>query len=216
MSAQERRCPSCQALVAADATWCGQCFTSLVEPTLPEEPEPAPARAPAPASGEAAPGVGRTEAYWPCGVCGGRNPIEAETCATCGTPFAQVMREAPAARTVDPKDAVTASLVFPGLGHRKVGRGMDGLARGILFGLSFGMALLVGISGTGSSALFMVFVLFLVTALAVYAFSAYEASHLAKGGDVLISSRALLWVLVGLVMLSTLLLAMAVLSANRG
>lgn len=213
MSAQERRCPSCQALVAADATWCGQCFASLVEPTLPEEQ--APAHSPAPAKG-AAPGAGRAEAYWPCGVCGARNPIEAETCATCGTPFAQVMRETPTARTVDPKDAVTASLLFPGLGHRKVGHGMDGLARGILFGLSFGMALLVGISGTGSPALFMVFVLFLVTALAVYAFSAYEASHLAKGGDVLISSRALLWVLVGLVMLSTLLLAMAVLSANRG
>lgn len=210
MSEQERRCPSCQALVAADATWCGQCYASLVEPPLRDEP------APAPSQGDATAGGDRTAAYWPCAVCGGRNPIEAETCVTCGTPFAQVMRDAASERAVDPKDAVTASLLFPGLGHRKVGRGMDGLARGILFALSFGMAMLVGISGTGSSALFVVFVLFLVTALGVYGFSAYEASRLAKGGDLLVSSRVLLWVLVGLVMLSTLLLAMAVLSANRG
>src|SRR5438093_570924 len=29
---QERRCPSCGALVGRDADWCGQCFTSLAEP----------------------------------------------------------------------------------------------------------------------------------------------------------------------------------------
>jgi len=207
---EERRCPSCQALVAADATWCGQCYASLVVPPRRDEP------APAPPLGGVTDGGERTAAYWPCPVCGARNPIEADTCVTCGTPFAQVMRDATPGRTVDPKDAVTASLVFPGLGHRKVGRGTDGLARGVLFALSFGMAMLVGISGTRSPALFLVFVLFLATALAVYAFSAYEASRLAKGGDLLISSRVLLWVLVGLVMLSTLLLAMAVVTANRG
>jgi hypothetical protein len=210
----ERRCPSCDALVSTDAAWCGQCYADL------RAPAPAPPLAAEGPGSEDRPGRSRDpappgEPFWPCPVCAGRNPIELEACATCGTPFAEVMRDEPTRAEVAPKDALTWSLVFPGLGHRLAGRPLDGLARGVLFAVAFMMALLVGFAGVRSGLSFLVFALFLVTGLAVYAGSAYEAYRLASGGELLISSRALLWVLVGVVLVSVVLLALVVVSASR-
>ena len=212
-----RRCPSCGALVADDATWCGQCYTDLREPEPTREQGaaagavaglPAPPRARQGDADDVAP-------WWPCRACGGRNPIELDACSTCGTPFAQLMREEPERPDVEPRDAVAWSLVFPGLGHRLVGRPFDGLARGVLFVVSFVMALLVGFGGVRSGVSFGVFALFLLTALVVYTGTAFEAHRLAEGGELLLSSRALLWILVGVIMLSVGMLAFAVTTAVR-
>jgi hypothetical protein len=157
-----------------------------------------------------------TDPYWPCTVCDGRNPISADACATCGTPFAQMMRSDEVPVDVAPKDALTRSLVFPGLGHRKVGRPVDGLVRGVLFAMAFGMAMLTGFGGNGSTPMLLVFLLFLTTALGVYVLSAYEAHRLALGGRPVVASRALTWVLVGVVLLSVLVLAVSVVTTARG
>jgi len=219
MADAERRCPNCRALVAPGVEWCGQCFADLrpVDRLVDEEPSalgtvPAPRR-PVDEGEEPAAGEG---AWWPCAVCGARNPIELDACARCGTPFAELMRDAPEQRHAEPKEALAWSLIFPGLGHRMAGRPLDGLARGVLFGMSFAMALLLGVAGVRSGPTFAVFALFLVTALVVYAGSAYEAYRIADGGDVLIGSRPLLWVLVGLILLSVVMLALAVASASGG
>lgn len=163
-------------------------------------------------------GVGvsdRSEPFWPCPVCDGRNPIEMDACATCGTPFAALMRTDEELPPVEPKDAVAWSLLYPGLGHRKVGRTTDGFARGVLFTLSFGMALLVGLGGVRSGPAFAVFLLLLTTGIAIYVLSAVEAFRLASGGDVLIASRTLMWILVGVIFLTVAMLALAVVSATR-
>lgn len=199
---EERRCPSCRALVALDADWCGQCFTSLAE--IPQTHDEVGATSASPDA-----------AGWPCRVCGSRNPIESDVCVTCGTPFATLMREEPERRDVAPRDAVAWSLLFPGLGHRAVGRTTDGVVRGIVFALSFGMALLLGVAGVRSGPAFAVFLLLLLTGLAVYALSAVEAHRLASGGDLLIPSRPLLWALVGLIFVSIAILALAVMGATR-
>jgi len=204
MADAERRCPNCRALVAPGVEWCGQCFADLRPVDRLREEEPSAVRV----EGEGA--------WWPCAVCGARNPIELDACARCGTPFAELMRDAPEQRYAEPKEALAWSLIFPGLGHRVAGRPLDGLARGVLFGMSFGMALLLGVAGVRSGPTFAVFALFLVTALVVYAGSAYEAYRIADGGDVLIGSRPLLWVLVGLILLSVVMLALAVASASGG
>lgn len=219
-----RRCPSCGALVAADATWCGQCYADLraVEAASPARGTEATGTGAATGSGMAAADppstgeAGRPDPGWPCAVCGARNPLDLDTCATCGTPFAALMRDEPAAPEVDPKDALTWSLVFPGLGHRVVGRPLDGLARGVLFAVSFAMALLVGLTGVRSGPAFLVFALFLITAIVVYAGSALEAHRVARGAGLVVSSRALLWVLVAVIMLSVVMLALAAVSATRG
>ena len=175
------------------------------------------AGSPSAAGGEHADAPSADEAWWPCAVCGARNPIELEACARCGTPFADLMRDAPGdRRTAEPKEALAWSLIFPGLGHRAVGRPLDGLSRGVLFGMSFAMALLLGFAGVRSGPTFAVFALFLLAALVAYAGSAYEAYRIALGGDLLIGSRPLLWVLVGLILLSVVMLALAVASTGSG
>jgi hypothetical protein len=201
----ERRCPNCGALVSAGAPWCGQCFAPLVEPDAPAVPAPSVAAAP----------HERRAPFWPCPVCGEENAIELDACAVCGTPFAAVMRAAPEREAVPPRDALIRSLLFPGLGHQLVGRGADGMARGVLFAVTAGIAVLLGLSTAGSSSLTASFALFVVAAVAVYAMSAYEAYHLAEGGDLLIATQTLVWILLGVVFLGIGLLAFGVVTATR-
>lgn len=206
---EERRCAACGALAAADAEWCGQCFASLRAPD--------PALAPtAPSTQTASPTVAgeRRAPYWPCGLCGAENPLDADVCTTCGTPFAQVMRVDPERVRVDPDVAFRTSLLFPGLGHRAVGRGMDGLARGVLFATSALMAILTGLAATNPLTT-VIFLVFLVAAIGVYIATAIEARTLARGGGLLVSSRTLLWILVGLVFVSVGLLGYSVVTALR-
>ena len=205
---EERRCPNCSALVSEEAEWCGQCFTSLrarpadatvapPTPTATEEP-PKPIGAPT----------------WPCPACGEANPIELDACRVCGTPFAQLFREPTARPTISARDAFLWSLTFPGVGHAKAGRAGDGIARGTLFVLTFGLTLVIAFSGASTGPLRAVVVLLLVTSLTVYLGSAFEASRIADGGGPFLSTRALLWTTVAVVMLSIGLLTASVFSAG--
>ena len=214
-----RRCPDCGALAGPDAEWCGQCFRSLVEsPPAPElAAEPAPRHAVvAAASAESATGERLARApVWPCPACGNENPIELDACAVCGTSFATLMRRDDVPPPVDPTDALKASLLFPGLGHRKVGRSLDGLARGVLFSVLASMAATIFASGVNTSGTIGVFALFLGAALLVYVGSALEAYRLAEGGQPFLSSRALLWATVVVIIGSVLLLAVSVVTVAR-
>ncbi len=227
---EAQRCPDCGALVSEDADWCGQCFRSLKAPAPEPELDPEPVavtRLPtvppapvAPVSGAEvardgtpmpdAPGAAPT---WPCPACENANPIELDACAVCGTSFASLMRQDEPAPQVEPKDALAWSLIFPGLGHRKVGRGLDGLARGVLFAMLAAMTVIIVASGVTSGGLLGVLLLFMTMALVVYLGSAYEAYRIAEGGTPLVTARALLWATVGVIMVSVVLLALTVVSA---
>jgi hypothetical protein len=197
--------------VSADADWCGQCFASL-RPT-PTDPEPSTAREhPRPAEGNAR--EGGSAATWPCPTCGSQNAIELNTCTVCGTSFAQLLRQEEAGPTVSPRDAFLWSLTFPGVGHAKVGRAPDGIARGTLFVLTFGLALVIVLSGVSTAPVFAVVALLLVSALTLYLGSAVEAYRIADGGSPFVSARALLWATVALIMISVSLLATAVMTVN--
>jgi hypothetical protein len=50
----------------------------------------------------------------------------------------------------------------------------------------------------------------------VYVLSALEAYRLAEGGDLLVPSRVLMWVSVGVVFLAVAMLALAVVTTTRG
>ena len=224
-SGAERRCPDCGALASLEATWCGQCFRSLAEPGPAPEPAPEPERAAEPGSVAAAVAVERGDpgaergprraATWPCPACDNENELELDACAVCGTTFASLMRRDDASAEVDPKDALSASLLFPGLGHRAVGRALDGLARGVLFTVLAAMAAMVFVAGVHSAGSFGIFALFLGAALGVYLGSAYEAYHLASGGRPIVSSRALLWATVAVVLGSVMMLAVSVVTVAR-
>lgn len=207
------RCPNCGALVSADAEWCGQCFTSLRTAA----PEPEPAAAPVlvrPAGAAEGSGSGKT-ATWPCPTCGSLNPLELDVCSVCGTSFAQLLRQDEPRSTVSPRDAFLWSLMFPGVGHAKAGRAPDGIARGTLFVLTFGLSLVVVLSGVSSPPVFAVMALLLVSALTIYLGSAAEAYRIADGGSTFVSARALLWATVGLVLLAVSLLALSVVTVSR-
>ena len=216
-SGVDRRCPDCGALASPDAEWCGQCLRSFAEPA----PEPQPAREPAPQHAAVAAGSAETASgerpapVWPCPACGNENPIELDSCAVCATTFATLMRQDDAPPAVDPTDALKASLLFPGLGHRRVGRSLDGLARGVLFSVLASMAATMFISGVTTSGTVGVFALFLGAALLVYVGSALEAYRLAEGGQPFLSSRALLWATVVVIIGSVLLLAVSVVTVAR-
>lgn len=216
--AAERRCPECGALASPEAEWCGQCFRSLLEPETTPEPVAAGAAASAPAAAgvTADPETGARRApTWPCPACDNENALELDACAVCGTTFASLMRQDEAPPRVDPKEALSASLLYPGLGHRKVGRGLDGLARGVLFTVLAAMAITVFVSGVESPGILGVFSLFLGAALLVYLGSAWEAYRMADGGHPLLSSRALLWATVVVIIASVMVLAVSVVTVAR-
>ena len=209
------RCPNCGALVSEDAAWCGQCFAPLGQP-----PEPLPPVHPT--AGDAPGSVGvatepseRRQPFWPCPVCGGKNAIELDSCATCGTPFAQVMRVPEERVRIEPRDAAIRSMIFPGLGHRALGRGLDGLARGVLFAVTFGLGVLLAIAAAGSGPLVASFTLFLVAGICVYAMSAIEAHRLAQGGTLIVETKILMWALVGVVFVGVGLLVFGVVTATH-
>jgi predicted RNA-binding Zn-ribbon protein involved in translation (DUF1610 family) len=180
------------------------------EPARAEPPDPV-----APAAADARTATDARAATWPCPACGNENALDLDACSVCGTTFASLMRQDEAPPRVDPKDAASASLLYPGLGHRKVGRGLDGLARGVLFTVLAAMAATVLVSGVDSAGTFGVLLLFLGGALLVYLGSAYEAYRMAAGEGPLVSSRALLWATVAVVIGSVMVIAVSLISAAR-
>ena len=209
----QARCPSCGALVTADADWCGQCFTPL-----PKAPQPVAVASSTIGGGEApALDAGPKKALtWPCPTCGNDNAIELDACSVCGTSFAALLRGEDPAKDVDPGSAFTRSLMFPGLGHKMVGRGLDGLARGALFWWMFLTTVLLLVSGVSSGPMVVLLALFGGATILIYLFTAYEASRMAQGNAPIVSSRMLLWCAVAMVIVSVLVAGLLIATAaNR-
>jgi hypothetical protein len=149
-------------------------------------------------------------------MCELDNEIELNVCARCGTPFSALMKADEQPAHVEPADAFKASLIYPGLGHQKIGRGADGVARGTLFTLSLILLLVVALSGLHSTGQDIMVLLYLSTTLLVYVGSAVEARRMAAGGAPFASSRTLLWGTVGLLIVSIGLLAITATARLRG
>jgi hypothetical protein len=224
---EDRRCPSCGALVAADAEWCGQCYAPLHAEQ--PEPVPAPPAREAPAGEPVAvstPGGGGVEvaggrATWECPVCGERNPMEAGVCGMCQTPFARLFEEPTPDRAprIEPRTAALWSLALPGLGHWKAGLRADGFARMVLFAWTLGTVVVVLLSGSGRGSIgrgMALFSLYLAAAVAIYVVSAIDAYRVADGRPPLVTSRVLLWASAALVLASIVLATFITLPAARG
>jgi hypothetical protein len=216
----ERRCPNCGALVTPDADWCGQCFTNLVERSgPPTAPSPAPEPPAALEADDDVPsGAASRRPHWTCPSCGEDNDIDADPCPSCGTPFARLFQDPRSTPDVPRGRAIAWSLAYPGLGHRLVGRTGEGVARGAVFTLALGAILFLVVSSAGNSlgpilAFLAVYGLF---GIAVYAFTALEAGHIADGGDPLVSPRAFAWVAAGLVLVSLAVSIFIAVGAIRG
>lgn len=220
----DRRCPSCGALVSAEAEWCGQCYAPLERVGSPSgaaegSASQAGGAPPVPlgAIGDAIEVEGGKPA-WICPACGSRNPIEDNACSTCGTPFARLLEEPKERPDVDPQTAAVWSMAFPGLGHWKLGYRTDAVARFAMFGWAFGALLILLVSRFGKGGLgptMPLFLLFLGASLVIYVLSAVDAYRLASGEPPIVSSRTLLWTSAGLIFLSVMIATFVTLPAAR-
>jgi hypothetical protein len=182
-------------------------------------PPPPEAAAESPTAAAAAPAATATaaepsDAFWPCSVCGARNPIALEVCETCGTPFAAVMRGT-ARQRIDPEAARKRSLLFPGAGHAMLGYPLDGFARSALFVLALVLALLLVIAVPHSGPALLAIVLTLGLAVGVYILSAVEIDDLAARGHLIVPSKFLLWGGVAVMFLVVGAIALSVATSAR-
>ena len=223
---EARRCPSCGALAAADAEWCGQCLHPLVS-RAGDGPAAAPAGAvsgpPASQFSMEAPAQGgptattsfgspipappiplpKRQPTWPCAVCDTENPLGRDDCAVCGAPFGKIFEQPSPQSHGDPKEALIRSLLFPGLGHIHAGRTADGAARAVLFLWALGTAAVILLGSAGkSSTLVPLGAVFAVVSVFLYGSSALDARRIAGGERPLLSTRHLLYGTVILIMVS--------------
>jgi hypothetical protein len=92
---------------------------------------------------------------------------------------------------------------------------VDGLARGVLFVILLLVTVLLLLSGASNGLVRSELVLFGAGTIAVYGLSAVEARRIAEGGDPMVSSRALLWATVGVLMTSVVLIALVIGTTRR-
>lgn len=218
-----RRCPSCGALVTWDAEWCGQCLTVLSERARPAPatgtPEPSVPHAPATTA------VAQTEPShaiatetpegpsWTCPACGEANALSLDACTVCGTSFKALFRSEERLVDLDPRRATISSLMLPGLGHIRLGRVAEGIARLVVFAWAVATAAMVLLSAPaeGLGPLGLLAAMFALAALAVYVLSAVDARRAAERAEPVLSTRALLYGSAGLVLLSMASLGLLVL-----
>lgn len=214
-----RRCPSCGALVSRAAEWCGQCLTVLAEPARPATVGPAEETQLGPIGNGAAPDpieTGRSTAEgpsWTCPACGEGNSLSLDECTVCGTSFKALFRANERPVDLDPGSATTLSLLLPGLGHIRLGRVAEGLARLVLFAWAVATAAMVVLSAPaeGLGPLGLLAAMFGAAALVVYVLSAVDVRRAAEGAEPVLSTRALLYGSAGLVLLSMASLGVLVL-----
>lgn len=220
----ERRCPSCGALVAADAEWCGQCFARLVSPTPAgpaDTPSVASPAAPATTQPDLSDAIGQGSGLgmptWTCPTCGEVNDIVANACVACSTPFARLFERPDEAPGTSPGAAFVWSLAFPGLGHWRAGKRYDAVARAILGAWILGTLVVLLLSSAGAEGgpggLAVLIALYGVATVALWAVTAVDAGRAASGAPPMVSSRVLLWASVALVVLSMLLATVIALPA---
>jgi hypothetical protein len=213
--------------VGPDAQWCGQCLTRFdrpaptappaaanpgpVAPRPPEAPEDgAPSAGSSPSGPEASPGpirAGAAGIEWECATCGVANPIDATVCRACGAPFSRLFEEERARPTVPPERATTLSLMFPGIGHIALGHTAEGIARAVIF--TYTLATVVSVlaaRGIGDLGPYLPLVLVsAVAGVALYVLTAVDAGRIARREPPIVSTRALLFGAVGLMLLTVAL-----------
>ncbi|HEX2025354.1 MAG TPA: hypothetical protein VHH92_03060, partial [Actinomycetota bacterium] len=148
------------------------------------------------------PGAGGV--VWECPTCQGENPIDATACRSCGTPFARLLEEERRRPQVEPARAARLSLLFPGLGHAAAGRGAEGVARAVVFVYALATALTIVVmrAGDGFGPFLPLFLISAAAAVGLYAVTAVDAGRLARGEDPILSTRALLYGAVALMLLT--------------
>ena len=120
--------------------------------------------------------------------------------------------------SVDPGRAIGLSLIFPGLGHRVLGRGAEGLARAVVFLWTTGMgvAILATAGGLNAGPFLPVVVVLFAAAAIVYGTTAADAGRIARGDAPIMTSRMLLYGSTGLMFAVVAILVISGMRVSQG
>jgi hypothetical protein len=108
--------------------------------------------------------------------------------------------------------------MFPGLGHRALGRTAEGLARAVVFlwTIGMGVAILVSAGGVDAGPFRSLLLILFAAAALVYATTAADARRIARGEAPLMSSRMLLYGSMGLMFVIVVMLVVSGMRASQG
>ena len=150
---------------------------------------------------------------WTCSRCDTKNPLDAQVCSVCGTPFADVVRPPLERADRDPNSAALYSLFFPGAGHWWLGLKGQAVARGVLSSWVLLIAVLGGIGGS-----FLLAGVFALVAFGLWVVAAHDAFREAGGEPekVILKGRSFLYLVLGLLMLMVIMLVAAGIRAGAG
>jgi hypothetical protein len=101
---------------------------------------------------------------------------------------------------IDPGRAMRLSLLFPGAGHIAAGRAADGIARAVVFCWTALTAVTFLVMRGGRPGPFIAVLLpYVAAAVSVYAVTVVDARRAAEGDPPIVSSRLMLYGVVGLI-----------------
>lgn len=232
-----RRCRMCGARNPGNAAWCGQCLARFEpegeqgspppsEPRTRREtssPDPAPAAGPRPGEVHGDPDAARVrDAFaasseglsWTCRLCDTINPLAADRCTVCGAGLAETLRPPPPRGPIrDPGTAALVSMAWPGAGHAYLGMWGQAVARAVT---SAWVLAVTGIALLQQGPTAPMAVAFGLAAFALWVVAAHDAyrESLRQSSAALLRGRALLWVVVGLLVLAFAMLAAGALGAR--
>jgi ribosomal protein L40E len=217
-------CPECSAYNPEQATFCSLCHTNFaaraaveLEATLP------------PDAGPPTPGASATAQHgrfrktdegfdWRCERCQQWSPLQDATCRVCAEPFQEAFAEQKPQPIPDASDAMVLALtaLLPGLGHIATGRTGIGVSRLMLYVVfALGAALLQSQAAQTTASALAVIPLAL-GALVVWLSTMLDARNVTVGSErTVLPSRAYLWLLVGVFVLTLGSAMPAVLRATR-
>lgn len=170
-----------------------------------------PALAPAPPPATLSPAAARTgvrptaEGFvWTCSKCQRENPVGVRACRVCGSLFEDLFGRADGRPRLAPERVVRLSLLFPGVGHAAAGHMAEGVARAVVFGWTLISALAIVISrgSSGPGPFLPLLVVYLGTAGGLYAVTAIDARRAVEGEKPVLTSRALMYLTGGLILLT--------------
>lgn len=229
-----RRCPECGASNKSQAQWCNQCLTKFAPPAPPAAAAPkasaaspagdpvAPEKSPRRVSGEVTQAVGAGSVTvaedgisWTCARCDSTNDLEENVCGVCGARFADAIRPEQEPRPArDANMAALISLFMPGAGHAYLGMWGEALARGVISTWVVMVAIFAAAQGAPQAKVMAV--LFALVGTALWMVGAHDAFREASDapGAVILKRRFFLYLVLGLLTLSIVLIFSTVLGAR--
>jgi hypothetical protein len=157
------------------------------------------------------------EITWTCSRCETVNGFERNICEVCGAAFAEVLKEPDEDKPKrDPNTVAMVSLFFPGAGHAYLGMWGQAVARGVISVWVVATAIFAAAQGATQSMIMAI--VFGLMSFGLWGVSAHDAYREAQGqkSAVLLRDKLFLYVVLGLLLLSVIMVFSLAIGARAG